>query len=106
MFGLGKKERALYERLLAEKDRIITALADEIDWLRLKTGTPTPVQAVNPSEQPPYDGPMQSGAAWMSEEEEDIAHLHKLGALSLAEMEKALAEVGFRGTEIDEYTIN
>ena len=42
MFGFKNSERALYERLLAEKDRLITALADEVDWHRAQSGTFVP----------------------------------------------------------------
>lgn len=41
MFGFRNRERELYERLLAEKDRTIVALADEVDWHRAHSGTYT-----------------------------------------------------------------
>lgn len=54
MLKFGKA--ALYERLLTEKDRQITILVDEIDYLRAQLamrGTHVPGAAVNPSEQQP-----------------------------------------------------
>lgn len=48
MFGMNNRERDLYERLLAEKDRVINVLADQVDWHRAQTGTffPTPITGV------------------------------------------------------------
>lgn len=50
MFGLSKGERALYERLLAEKDRLILALSDQVDWHRAHAGTYVPNHLTGPAE--------------------------------------------------------
>lgn len=49
MFGMNDRERALYERLLTEKeeqlrerDRLIIALSDQVDWHRAQSGTYVP----------------------------------------------------------------
>ncbi len=39
MFGIKDNERALYERLLQEKERLILALSDQVDWHRAHSGT-------------------------------------------------------------------
>lgn len=39
MFGFKNKERELYERLLNEKERLLVALADQVDWFRAQSGT-------------------------------------------------------------------
>ena len=51
----------LYERLLKEKDRLIDALADQIDYLRAQLATRgafVPGAAVNPTEQPELGVPL------------------------------------------------
>lgn len=105
LFGISKRERELYERIIREKDATITSLADQIDWLRLTQGTPTPLPALNPSNQVPAT-PMQSGAPYLSEEEEDVLFMREQGLLSLQELEAALEQIGFQGTEIEEYRID
>lgn len=42
MFGMKNTERALYERLLQEKERLIVALSDQVDWHRAHSGTYVP----------------------------------------------------------------
>lgn len=50
MFRLSRGERALYERLLAEKERLIVALSDQVDWHRAHAGTYVPNHLTGPME--------------------------------------------------------
>lgn len=49
MFGMKDRERALYERLLDEKERLIVALSDQVDWHRAQSGTVFPSSITQPS---------------------------------------------------------
>jgi hypothetical protein len=53
VFGLNDRERDLYERLLAEKDRVINVLADQVDWHRAQTGTFLTTPITGEAEEPP-----------------------------------------------------
>jgi hypothetical protein len=51
----------MFERLLKERERVITALADEVDYLRAQLamrGVHVPGAAVNPTEQPDAGVPL------------------------------------------------
>lgn len=92
MFGMKDRERALYERLLAERERLIVALSDQVDWHRAAAGTVvknhlTEPQAAELSDQDAafqqlLEG-MQLGdpnAMHMSEDEEELMYALRHGA--------------------------
>lgn len=92
MFGMKDRERALYERLLAERERLIVALSDQVDWHRANEGTviknhlTEPMAAVASDEDAAFQqllAGMQIGdpnAMHMSEDEEELMYALRHGA--------------------------
>lgn len=97
--GLFKSRDDLFERLLKEKDKQITILAEEIDYLRLQLGIQTRRQsaAQNPSGQPP----MTIGTVpYVSEDEEDVKDMLESGQITADQMAEILDGLGYANTEI------
>lgn len=88
----------LYERLLKEKDRQITILADEVDYLRFQLGLAARSQKpLNPSELQP----VQMGAApYMNEDEEDVRDMLENGQITADQLPEVLEALGYANTEI------
>ena len=92
-----------YEAQLAEKERVITTLTEQVEYLRHLLGRPliAQQQPANPSEQPPH---LEITRPWMSEMEEEIEHLRKTGVLTEELAEEAMKEFGLDidpGPELD-----
>lgn len=85
------EQRERYEAQLVEKERIVTALVEQIEWLRAVMGRPALVAqaAVNPSEQPER---FESSRPYVTELEEEIEYQRKAGRLTEEQAEEALAE--------------
>jgi hypothetical protein len=92
--------REIMSAQLAEKDRVITALAEQVEWLRMIIGRPALGQAINPTQQPTR---MISEKPFMSEMEEEIEFLVKDGQLDPEQAAEALQEFGLGddGPELD-----
>lgn len=97
MFGMKDRERALYERLLEEKEKQLIILASEVDWHRAQSGTfiPHPSSAAPPTEDP--DDPVAQllssfeNVGHMSEDEEEIAYQVRQGMLDPEVAAQAIA---------------
>jgi hypothetical protein len=94
MFGMGKHERAVYERL-------ITTLADEVDWLRaqLQMIPPSRTFGTDPTAEL-EDVFAKVGRLYLDEDEEMIAEELRDGSLSVAQAEQLLEQVGALNREI------
>lgn len=90
---LMEAQAARFEAQLAEKERTITALVEQVEYLRQLLGRPLVAaqQPANPSEQPPR---LEITRPWMSEMEEEIEHLKKTGVLTEELAEEAMKEFG------------
>lgn len=80
---------ALYERLLEEKDRQITILVDQVDWLRAQlalAGRAVPAAPLNPTGQPPVErsstDPLMEAKLHVSDEEMDLEAMRESGDLN------------------------
>ncbi len=102
MFRLSHPEREAFERLLKEKERQIDILAEQIDYLRGQIafmGRPSAAtKSLNPTAQPAM---ILDATPWVSEDEEDLQHMHRVGELSTEELERALAQMNFLNHQID-----
>jgi hypothetical protein len=87
------EQRERYEAQLAEKERIIAALAEQIDWLRNIMGRPALVAqaAANPSDQPER---FESSRPYVTELEEEIEYQRKAGRITEEQADEFLAEFG------------
>lgn len=89
---------ALYERLLKEKDRQITILADEVDYLRVQLGLAArSQQPLNPSQQPVAT---IGEAAYVNEDEEDVRDMLENGRITADQLPEVLEALGYANTEI------
>lgn len=95
-----KSERALYERLLAEKDTHLRILAAEIDWLRAQLGRPSLPAVISPGHTLLDGKPAELGSAtWESEADEAKALLEKEG-LSAVHLPEILDGLGFGTSDL------
>lgn len=96
MIFFRSSQRALYERLLEEKDRQIALLAEEVDYLRLQLGTAKlrAVEPVNPSDQPVR---LEDDLPFVGEAEEDLYHMHEQGIIDNEELDAAVQALRARG---------
>lgn len=99
MFKVGQS--AMYERLLKERERVITALADEVDYLRAQLamrGTHVPGAPVNPSEQPELGLPLTPHLVevkpYVSDEELDAQVMLDNGEISKEQVNEVLEALG------------
>lgn len=72
--------------------RTIDALAEQIEYLRLTAGRPSPQQPANPTDQPVR---MAQVDPWVNEDEEEILAAQQAGIISTVDAEDALAQIGF-----------
>lgn len=96
------KER--YEAQLREKDRLADMLAEQIEYLRATAGSSqllTHRTAVNPTEQPPM---LADTSPFLSEDEEEIEAMRDTGLLDAREAEKALSNLRFLNTSIEDHS--
>lgn len=95
MFGMGKHERAVY-------DKLIIALSDEVDWLRaqLQMIPPNRVLAAQDPADALEDVFSKVGRLYLDEDEEMIAEELRGGSLSVADAEALLEQVGALNREI------
>jgi hypothetical protein len=93
MFLTKRFHREILAAQKAESDRVIAALAEQVEYLRQLLGRPLiAAQApANPSGQPPR---MEVTRPWVSEMEEEIEHLRKSGVLTDELANEALKEFG------------
>lgn len=102
------KERALYERLLEERERVIVALADSVDWYRAQSGTylgsavpqlaPATVDPLAGMEDQLQEVLREAGYAQpevlhMGEDEEEIAWQLRAGAIDPETARQAFANL-------------
>jgi hypothetical protein len=94
-----KTREDLWERLLAEKDRQITILADEIDYLRaqLHMAPRNRPEPKNPSGLHPVT---MGEAPYMSEDEEDVRDMLESGRITADQLPEVLEALGYANTEI------
>lgn len=104
MFGLAKRERKLYDRIIEEKDKTIIALASEIEWHRAQSGTYLggPLQAPRPE---PDEAELAleqliastsvgaKDALHLSEDEEEVLWNLRHGGLTPEVAQQALAQI-------------
>ena len=90
----------LYERMLKEKDKQITILADEIDYLRMQLGMQTRqrAQAINPSNLEPRT---IGTTAFVSEEEEEVADMLANGQVTEEQIKDVLDGLGYSDAVIN-----
>lgn len=103
MFGLSRRERRLYDRIIEEKDKTIVALASEVEWHRAGSGTytgavfqppaPEPDEAQQALEQLLADAQVGSSALHVSEDEEEILWNMRHGGMSAAAAKQALGQI-------------
>lgn len=91
-----RKSQAL-DQLLAEKDRRIAELQEQIDWLRAQLGRPSFGPPLNPSEQPEVAMAM---APFVNEDEEDVQAMLDAGRITKDQIPDVLEALGFSNTEI------
>jgi hypothetical protein len=93
--GLSTRERALYER-------IITLLADQVDWHRLHSGTVMlPSQGVARGVSDP---PLDLQKMWMDEDEETVQWQLDNDVLDLSAAQQALAQIQALNTDVEDYS--
>lgn len=97
IFSRKKKVEPTGCAVCAEKERLITTLADEVDWLRLQSGTPL----LRRVEQPTEVSWEQPERLWVSDEEEDMRYLAAQQVISTEELERALEQLGAMNTHIE-----
>lgn len=84
MFGIKNAERELYERLLQEKERLIVALSDQVDWHRAHSGTYVQNHLTDPGAHPADNDVAleqvleglqieRPGTMYLDEDEEELA---------------------------------
>lgn len=106
----------MYERLLKERERVITALADEVDYLRAQLamrGTHVPGAATNPSEQIETgvslfpQAPTMEVKNFITDEELDAQAIAESEGLNEAQMREVLDSLGLQGEiSIDNWNVN
>ena len=91
----------MYERILKERERVITALADEVDYLRAQLamrGTHVPGAAANPSEQPALGAPLtpylMEVKSHVSDEELDAQAIQDSEGLNEEQMKEVIEALG------------
>jgi len=84
--------------------RLVEALADQIDYLRVLLGRPNLLRMTpaNPSEQPAYD-PLGFEAPYLGEEEEDLLALHQFGRVDDHTLARLQGDLGLPSLEADEF---
>lgn len=75
------------------KDEHISSLQEQIEWLRLHSGTPILKEATG-------NLPVREHM-WLSEEEEELAAMKQAGIINSSDLEDALRQVGAMNTEIE-----
>lgn len=102
----------LYEKALAEKQRLIEALAEQVEYLRIQLGRPSwssPLGApAYPTTMPVPDEAdevttMLSTAMFTREEEQDLQHLLESGQIDPADAASALAVIQAQNALISDY---
>jgi len=103
LFGLGKRERALYDRIIAEKEKALLILASEVEWHRAQSGTyfGGPLQA--PREPDEAELALEQmiasttigspDALHLSEDEEEVLWNLRHGGLTPEVAQQALAQI-------------
>lgn len=93
MFITKRFHREILAAQLAEKERVITALVEQVEYLRQLLGRPliATQKPANPSDQPER---VEVSRPWLSEMEEEIEHLKKSGVLTEELAEEAMKEFG------------
>ena len=90
--------RKVYEDLKKEHNRTVEALAEQIEYLRVQLGTPTPQPASNPTQQPMA---VVGQDMYVGEDEEALLDAHANGLIDDAEFQKALEQVGLLNKQIN-----
>ncbi len=98
----------LYEKALAEKQRLIEALAEQVEYLRAQLGRPSwssPLGApAFPTELHAVPAvPMASTAMFTREEEQDLQHLLETGQIDAADAASALAVIHAQNALISDF---
>lgn len=96
---LRNSERALFERLLDEKDKQLRIVIAEVDYLRATRGQPSLPAAINPSGLPEKGPATLSDGGWVSEVEEAEAIIAKAG-LSQIHLPEILDGLGFGDSDL------
>lgn len=96
---LRNSERALYERLLDEKDKQLRIVIAEVDYLRATRGQPSLPAAINPSGLPEKGAATVTDGGWVSEADEAEAIIAKAG-LSVAHLPEILSGLGYSDSEL------
>lgn len=110
-------QAAMYERLLKERERVLTALADEVDYLRAQLalrGTHVPGSAANPSAQSEIGVPLTPYVMEVKnhipDEELDLQALAEREGLNPEQVREIAEELGMGlgSTEInlDNWNVN
>lgn len=90
------RERQLFERVVAEKDKQILILSDQIDHLRMQLHQQR-LPSTNPSEQEPV---AMGALPWMNEDEEEVRAMVKAGLISEAQVADVLDALGANVQEL------
>ena len=90
--------RKVYEDLKKGHLRTVEALAEQIEYLRMQLGAPTPRPALNPSDQPMA---MVGQDLYVGEDEEALLEAHAAGLIEGEEFQKAMEQVGLINKQIE-----
>lgn len=96
---LRNSERALFERLLDEKDKQLRIVIAEVDYLRATRGQPSLPAAINPSGLPDKGAATQTDGGWVSEAEEAEAIMAENG-LSPIHLPEILEGLGYGNSDL------
>lgn len=90
------RERALFERVIAEKDKQILILSDQIDHLRMQLHQQR-LPSTNPSDQPAVE---MGVLPWMNEDEEEVRAMVKAGLITEEQVPEVLDALGANVQEL------
>lgn len=90
--------RKVYEDLKAEHLRTVEALAEQIEYMRIQLGAPTPAAPLNPSEQPMA---LVGQDMYVGEDEEALLDAYASGLIEGDEFQKALEQVGLLNKQVE-----